>query len=98
MNSTKAMEIYKKIGSADWYYNYSDDYSYYKRGEAECREVQDFIKSNEWTIDEVEMIRNEAKNDLALNERYSEESRAKMVVWWDSKLDYLFKHVIDEQS
>jgi hypothetical protein len=47
MNSMKAMEIYKKIGSADWYYNYSDDYGYYKRGEAECREVIDFIKSND---------------------------------------------------
>ena len=98
MNSMKAMEIYKKIGSADWYYNYSDDYGYYKRGEAECREVIDFIKSNEWTIDDVEMIRNEAVNQLNLDDRYSDESREQKIKWWNDKLNWLFKGVIDEQS
>jgi len=27
-----------------------------------------------------------------------EEKRAKMLVWWDAKLDHLFKDVINEQS
>ena len=98
MNSMKAMEIYKKIKSADWWYNYSDDYGYYKRGEAECREVKDFIKSNEWTIDDVEMIRNEAVNQINLNDRYSDEAREEKIKWWNNKLDYLFKDVIDEKS
>ena len=98
MNSMKAMEIYKKIGSADWYYNYADDYGYYKRGQAECQEVYSFIKNNQWTIDDVEMIRNEAKNNLTLDERYSDESREKMLAWWNDKLDHLFKDVINEQS
>jgi hypothetical protein len=98
MNSMKAMEIYKKIKSADWWYNYSDDYNYYKAGEAECREVKDFIKSNEWTMDDVEMIRNEARNNLLLDQRYSDEKREEMNLWWEKKLDYLFKDVIDEKS
>jgi hypothetical protein len=98
MNSMKAMEIYKKIASADWWYNYSDDYRYYKSGEADCQAVYSYIKNNQWTIEDVEMIRNEAKNNLTLDQRYSDESRAKMLVWWDAKLDYLFKDVIGEQS
>lgn len=87
----EALEIYKKIAHADWYYNYSDDYGAYKRGEASCREVRSFIDGREWTLDDVEMIKNESKNAIALDTRMDEESRNKRIIWWNEKIDDLFK-------
>ena len=84
------MEIYKKISGADWWYNYSDDYSYYVRGKAECDDVKRFIEQNEWTADDIEMIRNEAINKLNLDLSYSDDSRQKKIQWWNDKLTYLF--------
>lgn len=91
MNSMEALEIYQKIARADWYYNYCDDYGAFLKGQASCSAVRSFINEREWSQDDVEMIRNEAMNAIALDTKSDEESKNKRVIWWNEKIDQLFK-------
>ena len=54
MNSIEAQEIFDRIRKVDWYYNYSDDYSVWKKGEASVKEIKDFINSREWSDDDID--------------------------------------------
>lgn len=40
-------EFFQKLRWHDWYYNYSDDYSAYSKGQAERAELSSLCKENE---------------------------------------------------
>jgi len=69
MNSLEAQEIFDRIRKVDWYYNYSDDYSVWKKGEASVREIKDFINSREWSDDDIDKIKLASRNMVMLDTR-----------------------------
>ena len=66
MNSLEAQEIFDRIRKVDWYYNYSDDYSVWKKGEESVKELKDFINSREWSDDDIDKIKLASKNLVML--------------------------------
>lgn len=96
MNSMEASEIAGKIMRADWSYNYTEDYSAYKRGEGTVREVQSMIKESTWTKDEVDHIINEVRNILSLRAGDKEISQSNLE-YWTNMINKLFKKALDEQ-
>ena len=45
-----------RIRNADWYYNYSDDYGAYLRGQSECSAIRKDADAANLTDEEVKMI------------------------------------------
>jgi hypothetical protein len=91
MNSIEAQEIIGKIRKVDWYYNYSDDYSVWKRGEASMSEVKHFANSREWSADDIATLKLEVNNLANLQMFKTEERKQEFVAAWIEKIDYLFK-------
>ena len=79
---------------ADWSYNYTEDYSAYKRGEGTVREVQSMIRDNTWTQDQVDLIIHEVKNVLTLRGGDKEISQSNLE-YWTNMINKLFKKEID---
>ena len=91
MNSTEAQEIIGKIRRVDWYYNYSDDYSVWKAGEASMSEMKNFAKSREWSADDIATLKLEVNNMANLQDFKSEEKKQDFIEAWTEKIDFLFK-------
>ena len=91
MNSTEAQEIIGKIRRVDWYYNYSDDYSVWKAGEASMSEMKNFAKSREWSADDIATLKLEVNNMANLQVFKSEEKKQDFIEAWNEKIDFLFK-------
>jgi hypothetical protein len=91
MNSIEAQEIIGKIRKVDWYYNYSDDYSVWKRGEASMSEIKHFAKSREWSADDIATLKLEVNNLANLQMFKTEERKQEFTAAWIEKIDYLFK-------
>ena len=89
-----ALKIAKQIMQADWSYNYTEDYSAYKRGEGTVREVQSMIRDNTWTQDQVDLIIHEVKNVLTLRGGDKEISQSNLE-YWTNMINKLFKKEID---
>ena len=89
-----ALKIAKQIMQADWSYNYTEDYSAYKRGEGTVREVQSMIKDNTWTQDQVDLIIHEVKNILTLRGGDKEISQSNLD-YWTNMINKLFKKAIN---
>jgi hypothetical protein len=96
MNREQIEELVTAILSADWYYNYTDDYGAYNRGEASVRKVTNIIEKNECTIDDFHKVVHELKNQLAL--RYvGKIIEEKTYTYWDTKVKYLFRKVLENE-
>lgn len=94
MNREQIQELVTAILNADWYYNYTDDYSAYNKGEASVRKVTNMIEKNEYTINDYHEAAHELKNQLAL--RYvGNIIEEKTYVYWDDKLKSLFRKVLE---
>ena len=91
MNSIEASEIIHKIRQADWYYNYSDDYSAWKRGQESVQAVKNVVKSREWTADDIATLKLEVVNQANLSNYKKEEDREKNISWMHEKIDDLFR-------
>lgn len=48
MTKEEINTIANKIYHTDWYYNYSDDYSVYSRGELQTKQTINTMKEYEW--------------------------------------------------
>ena len=91
MNSIEAQEIIGKIRKVDWYYNYSDDYSVWKRGEASMSAIKHFANSREWSADDIAILKLEVNNLANLQGFKTEERKQEFIQSWIEKIDYLFK-------
>jgi hypothetical protein len=91
MNSIEAQEIIGKIRKVDWYYNYSDDYSVWKRGEASMSAVKHFANSREWSADDIAILKLEVNNLANLQVFKTEESKQEFIQSWIEKIDYFFR-------
>jgi len=91
MNSREAQEIIGKIRRVDWYYNYSDDYSVWKAGEASMSEMKNFANSREWSADDIATLKLEVNNMANLQVFKSEEKKQDFIEAWNEKIDFLFK-------
>ena len=91
MNSIEAQEIIGKIRRVDWYYNYSDDYSVWKAGEASMSEMKNFANSREWSADDIATLKLEVNNMANLQVFKSEEKKQDFIEAWNEKIDFLFK-------
>ena len=91
MNSIEAQEIFDWIKKVDWYYNYSDDYSVWKRGESSVKEIKDFINSREWSDDDIDKIKLASRNMVMLDTRnLDEQQREDTIRSWDKRIHNLF--------
>jgi hypothetical protein len=91
MNSIEAQEIFDWIKKVDWYYNYSDDYSVWKRGEASVKEIKDFINSREWSDDDIDKIKLASRNMVMLDTRnLDDQQREDTIRSWDKRIHNLF--------
>jgi hypothetical protein len=87
MNSIEAQEIFDRIRKVDWYYNYSDDYSVWKKGEASVREIKDFINSREWSDDDINKIKLASRNMVMLDTRnLDDQQREDTIRSWDKRI------------
>ena len=90
MNSLEAQEIFDWIRKVDWYYNYSDDYSVWKKGEASVREIKDFINSREWSDDDIDKIKLASRNMVMLDTRnLDDQQRENTIQSWDKRIHNL---------
>jgi hypothetical protein len=91
MNSLEAQEIFDRIRKVDWYYNYSDDYSVWKKGEASVKEIKDFINSREWSDDDIDKIKLASRNMVMLDTRnLDDQQREDTIRSWDKRIHNLF--------
>jgi hypothetical protein len=91
MNSLEAQEIFDRIRKVDWYYNYSDDYSVWKRGEASVSEIKHFIRSREWSDDDIDKIKLASRNLVMLDTRnLDDQQREDTIQAWDKRINSLF--------
>ena len=91
MNSIEAQEIFDRIRKVDWYYNYSDDYSVWKKGEASVKEIKDFINSREWSDDDIDKIKLASRNMVMLDTRnLDDQQREDTIRSWDKRIHNLF--------
>ena len=87
MNSLEAQEIFDRIRKVDWYYNYSDDYSVWKKGEASVKEIKDFINSREWSDDDIDILKLAARNTVMLDTRkLTDQQREDSIQSWDKRI------------
>lgn len=87
MNSLEAQEIFNRIKKVDWYYNYSDDYSVWKKGEASVKEIKDFINSREWSDDDIDKIKLASRNMVMLDTRkLTDQQREDSIQSWDKRI------------
>ena len=87
MNSLEAQEIFDRIRKVDWYYNYSDDYSVWKKGEASVKEIKDFINSREWSDDDIDKIKLASRNTVMLDTRkLTDQQREDSIQSWDKRI------------
>ena len=87
MNSLEAQEIFDRIRKVDWYYNYSDDYSVWKKGEASVKEIKDFINSREWSDDDIDKIKLASRNMVMLDTRnLDDQQREDTIRSWDKRI------------
>ena len=87
MNSLESQEIFDRIRNLDWYYNYSDDYSVWKKGEASVKEIKDFINSREWSDDDIDKIKLASRNMVMLDTRnLDEQQREDTIRSWDKRI------------
>lgn len=87
MNSLEAQEIFDRIRKVDWYYNYSDDYSVWKKGEASVKEIKDFINSREWSDDDINILKLAARNTVMLDTRkLTDQQREDSIQSWDKRI------------
>jgi len=91
MNSMEAQEIIGKIRRVDWYYNYSDDYSVWKAGEASMSAIKHFANSREWSADDIATLKLEVNNMANLQTFKTEEKKQDFIEVWTEKIDFLFK-------
>ena len=59
LTEEKHQEWASSIIYADWYFNYSDDYNCYLRGQAQIKSLYDKAASEEWSDADVEEIFNQ---------------------------------------
>ncbi len=87
MNSLEAQEIFDRIRKVDWYYNYSDDYSVWKKGEASVKEIKEFINSREWSDDDIDKIKLASRNMVMLDTRnLDDQQREDTIRSWDKRI------------
>ena len=87
MNSLEAQEVFDRIRKVDWYYNYSDDYSVWKKGEASVKEIKDFINSREWSDDDIDKIKLASRNTVMLDTRkLTDQQREDSIQSWDKRI------------
>jgi hypothetical protein len=96
MNSMEALSIAQMIMRADWYYNMTDDYSAYKRGEASVQEVKSYINNRSWISEDVDVIKNEIKNILTLRD-INKVVKQDTLDFWNNKIDNLFKKALENE-
>jgi hypothetical protein len=92
----EALSIAQMIMRADWYYNMTDDYSAYKRGEASVQEVKSYINNRSWISEDVNLIKNEIKNILTLRD-INKVVKQDTLDFWNNKVDNLFKKVLENE-
>jgi hypothetical protein len=90
----EALNIAQMIMRADWYYNMTEDYSAYKKGEASVKEVRHYINSREWTIDDVKDIKHEINNMLKIRS-INNVIKKQVYEAWDERVDNLFRKVLN---
>jgi hypothetical protein len=91
VNSLEAQEIFDRIRKVDWYYNYSDDYSVWKKGEASVKEIKDFINNREWSDDDIDKIKLASRNMVMLDTRnLDDQQREDTIRSWDKRIYNLF--------
>jgi len=93
MNSMEALNVAQMIMRADWYYNMTDDYSAYKKGEASVQEVKSYVASREWTIEEVQSIKHEITNILNLRS-VNNVFKKEVYEAWDKRVDSVFRKAL----
>ena len=87
MNSLEAQEVFDRIRKVDWYYNYSDDYSVWKKGEASVKEIKDFINSRELSDDDIDKIKLASRNTVMLDTRkLTDQQREDSIQSWDKRI------------
>ena len=96
MNSMEALSIAQMIMRADWYYNMTDDYSAYKKGEASVQEVKSYINNRSWISEDVNLIKNEIKNILTLRD-INKVVNQDTLDFWNNKIDNLFKKALENE-
>ena len=92
----EALDIAQMIMRADWYYNMTDDYSAYKRGEASVQEVKSYINNRSWISEDVDVIKNEIKNILTLKD-INKVVKQDTLDFWNNKIDKLFKKALENE-
>jgi hypothetical protein len=92
----EALSIAQMIMRADWYYNMTDDYSAYKRGEASVQEVKSYINNRSWITEDVNLIKNEIKNILTLRD-INKVVKQDILDFWNNKVDNLFKKALENE-
>lgn len=95
MNSMEALSIAQMIMRADWYYNMTEDYSAYKRGEASVKEVRNYIDSREWTIDDVKDIKHEITNILKIRS-VNKVVKEQVYEAWYERVDNIFRKALSK--
>jgi len=96
MNSMEALNVAQMIMRADWYYNMTDDYSAYKRGEASVQEVKSYINNRSWISEDVDLVKNEIKNILTLRD-INKVVNQDTLDFWNNKIDNLFKKALENE-
>jgi hypothetical protein len=92
----EALSIAQMIMRADWYYNMTDDYSAYKKGEASVQEVKSYINNRSWISEDVNLIKNEIKNILTLRD-INKVVNQDTLDFWNNKIDNLFKKALENE-
>jgi len=91
MNSLEASEIITRIAHIDWYYNYSDDYSVWKKGSEETTAFKNFVSSRIWSDDDIDTLRLAARNMIMLDtRRLSDQQREDSIQSWNKRIQKLF--------
>ena len=93
-NSLRSLAI--AIYHADWYYNHSDDYSVYLKGEAQVKKLRKVISDMEWTDSKrqnlweaLENLITETHNGREINPKHKEFwfNKIKQLTDWNNKND-----------
>jgi hypothetical protein len=92
----EALNVAQMIMRADWYYNMTDDYSAYKRGEASVQEVKSYINNRSWISEDVDLVKNEIKNILTLRD-INKVVNQDTLDFWNNKIDNLFKKALENE-
>lgn len=87
MEEEEIKKIAIMIKTADWYYNYSDDYGVWAAGEKKVKEVTNYVRSKDWNKTDYEKLIKVFFKDT-FDGKYGEKVSSD-VEYWTKKIKFL---------